>query len=134
MEGEGAGGKATASSVISDLYEISFNSNLSSLGYKIDDLVEFDKLDNLEIESSYYLRIMTEDIAGVLSQITAYFKEFNISIERILQIPENNKNTSIPIIIFTHLIKKNKLLDAINLIEKQDFVQEKIIIISINAN
>ena len=41
LEGEGAGGKATASSIISDLFEITTNSNTLSLGYKIKKLKKF---------------------------------------------------------------------------------------------
>ena len=134
LEGEGAGGKATASSVISDLYEIYSNSNIPSLGYKNDRLLDYKKLDNNEVECPYYLKIMTKDIAGVLSKITGYLKDFDISVERILQIPENNKLDSVTIIIFTHSIKKNKLLNVIALIEKQDFILEKISIISIDKN
>ena len=74
---------------------------------------------------------MTKDIAGVLSKITGHFNEFGISIEKILQIPDNNEKSFVPIIIFTHIIKKNKLDNAINLIEKQDFILEKITVISI---
>ena len=135
IEGEGAGGKATASSVISDLYEISSDSNISSLGYNTYNLINFKKLDDLDIESSYYLRIMTKDIAGVLSKITSYFNDFNISIEKILQLPDtNNKNLPIPIIIFTHEVKKKLLMKSINQIEKLDFVLEKIIVMTIDKN
>ena len=37
IEGEGAGGVATASSIISDMYEISSNTNIPSLGFKTND-------------------------------------------------------------------------------------------------
>ena len=43
-EGEGAGGKATASSIISDLIEISNNSKSLSLGYKTSELISFNHL------------------------------------------------------------------------------------------
>ena len=110
--GEGAGGRATASSVLSDLYEISSNTNILSLGYKVDKLTKFNKINELEISSPYYISIRTKDFTGVLSKITGYFKDFNISIEKILQIPDDNKNISIPIIIFTHAIKKDKILKS----------------------
>ena len=133
IEGEGAGGNATASSVISDLYEISSNSNISSLGYNTKQLIDYKKLDLLEKESSYYIRIMSKDITGVLSKITSYFNDSEISVEKIIQIPDANiKNMAIPIIISTHFVKKDKLLLAINKIEKQDFILEKIIIIPID--
>ena len=135
FEGEGAGGKATASSVISDLYEISSGSNISSLGYSINKLVKFKKLNDLDVKFSYYLRIMTKDITGVLSKITSYFNDFDISIEKILQLPDsNNKSLPIPIIITTHEVKKNLLINAINQIEKLDFVLQKIIVMTIDKN
>ena len=132
LEGEGAGGKATASSVISDLYEITSNSNILSLGFNTKSLINYEKIDITNIENSYYIRIMTKDISGVLSKITGYFDNFNISIKKIIQIPENNTNKeSVPIIIITHLIKKNKLIEAIKKIENQEFTIEKIISIPI---
>jgi len=135
LEGEGAGGKATASSVISDLYEISLNSNLTSLGYKVSSLKSFTKLDSVDKESSYYIRIMSKDIPGVLSKITSYFNESGISIEKILQLPESiTNNLPIPIIISTHKVKKSLLIYAIKQIEKLDFVTNKIIIMNIDKN
>ena len=133
LEGEGAGGKATASSVISDLYEISSQSNINSLGYKINNLKKIDKINILNIKSAYYLRIMTKDIAGVLSKITSYFNDSNISIQKMLQLPDNTEQP-IPIIISTHQVEKDKLLKAIDNIEKQDFVLEKIVIIPIDES
>ncbi len=133
VEGEGAGGTATASSIISDLYEIVSNSKISSLGYKSKALIDLEKFHTNSISSSYYLRIMTKDIPGVLSNITSLFKDLEISIKKILQLPENNQsNSPIPIIITTHNVKKNQLIEAINKIELFDFVLEKISIISID--
>jgi len=135
LEGEGAGGKATASSVISDLYEIFLNSNILSLGYKVSNLRYFKKFDISESENSFYIRIMTKDIAGVLSRITSHFNESNISIEKILQSPENiSENLPIPIIIFTHKVKRNLLIQTIDKIENLDFVLDKIIILNIDKN
>ena len=76
---------------------------------------------------------MTRDITGVLSKITSYMKDFNISIENILQMPDSDmKNKPIPIIISTHLINKGKLMKAVDKIENQDFVLEKVVIIPID--
>ena len=135
LEGEGAGGKATASSVISDLYEISINNESYSLGFRNIDLIKYQKFKILDTQSPFYLRIMTQDIPGVLSKITGYFENFNISVEKILQIPENkNIKSSVPILIFTHLITRSKLIKAIEKIESQHFVLEKITIIPIIKN
>ena len=53
-EGEGAGGKATASSIISDLFEISNNSKSLSLGYKTSELISIQSFDLMEKISPYY--------------------------------------------------------------------------------
>ena len=134
-EGEGAGGKATASSIISDLFEISNNSKSLSLGYKISELISFQSFDLMEKISPYYLRIISKDLTGVLSKITSFLNESGISIETILQIPENqNNNNSIPIIIVTHDTKKSSLMIALEKIEKQEFILEKIVLINIDKN
>ena len=69
---------------------------------------------------------------GVLSKITSYFNESKISIEKILQIPDNKE--IIPIIISTHRIKSKKLINAITKIQSLSFVMEKISIIQINQD
>lgn len=134
-EGEGAGGKATASAIISDLFEISNNSKSLSLGYKISELISFQSFDLMEKISPYYLRIISKDLTGVLSKITSFLNESGISIETILQIPENqNNNNSIPIIIVTHDTKKSSLMIALEKIEKQEFILEKIVLINMDKN
>ena len=74
---------------------------------------------------------MTQDITGVLSKITSYFKDSNISIEKILQLPES-KDKPIPIIITTHKVKRETLLKSLKQIEKQSFVLDKIIVIPLD--
>ena len=130
LEGEGAGGYPTASSVLSDIYEISNTSNYKSLGFTQSKLVKFDKYNSSDLETKYYLRIRAKDKPGVLSMITSYFNDVNISVETILQIPDNNSE-SIPILITTHKIQSSKLLSSVKKIEDLDFVFENISVIPI---
>ena len=133
LEGQGAGGEPTASSVLSDLFDIAQNKNFQNLGYKIESLKKFTMYDFDNIVCRYYLRIMTVDEPGVLSSITNNFTNSNISVEKILQLPEDiNKNGPIPIIITTHKVQKKILINAIKGIEKLDFVKEKITILPIH--
>ncbi len=135
LEGEGAGGKPTASSVLSDLFDISQNSSFDNLGFKIDSLKEFNKFSPENIINMYYLRIMTEDKPGVLSSITNLFSDTGISVEKILQLPENsNLNKPIPIIITTHKIENKILTNVIKKLEKLIFVKEKITLLPIHDN
>ena len=55
LEGEGAGGKATASSVISDINEIITNTNVNSLGFKIDNLIRYNTVLLYAISFYYYI-------------------------------------------------------------------------------
>ena len=135
MEGQGAGGKPTASSVLSDLFDIVHNSTFDNLGFKIHKLNEFEKYPSKNINSIFYLRIMAEDKAGVLSTITNNFTDQGISVQKILQIPENIKsNSPVPIIITTHKVNKNTLVNVIANLEKLDFVREKITLLPIHDN
>ena len=58
IEGEGAGGKATASSVISDIYEITKESNYKFFSTNLKNIECYDK-NNLK--RPYYLRLMVKD-------------------------------------------------------------------------
>ena len=130
LEGEGAGGLPTASSILSDIFEIASNSEFRSIGYKTDQLIEYQKFDSSNIESKFYLRIRVIDQSGVLSKITSYLNEYNISVEKILQIPDSKEN-NIPILITTHKIKMSELLNSVKKIGELEFVDENISIIPI---
>ena len=130
LEGEGAGGLPTASSILSDIFEIASNSEFRSIGYKTGQLIEYQKFDSSNIESKFYLRIRVIDQSGVLSKITSYLNEYNISVEKILQIPDSKEN-NIPILITTHKIKMSELLNSVKKIGELEFVDENISIISI---
>ena len=135
LEGQGAGGKPTASSVLSDLFDIAQNSTFDNLGFKIHNLNQFEKYPSKNINNSFYLRIMAEDKAGVLSTITNNFTDQGISVQKILQIPENIKsNSPVPIIITTHKVNKNTLVKVLANLEKLDFVREKITLLPIHDN
>ena len=133
VEGQGAGGKPTASSVLSDIFYISQNTNFNNLGFDVEKLIKFEKYPLKKIINRYYLRIMTDDKPGVLSTITNLFTETGISVEKILQLPESAKsNSPIPILITTHKIQREILTDVINTLEDHEFVKEKITILPIH--
>ncbi len=130
LEGEGAGGVATASSILSDIFEISNNSNFASIGYNIKNLKNYQKFDSSNLESKFYLRIRVKDQSGVLSRITTYLNDSNISVEKIIQTPDKKEN-NIPILIITHKIKTIELLNSVKKISDLEFVHENISIIPI---
>ncbi len=137
IEGEGAGARATTSSIISDLLEIAKDSNYNSLGYETCKLNNVEAIQYEERVCSYYLRIVVKDIPGVLANITSYFKEEDISIETILQIPNDNISDSyanVPIIITTHETTYYLLKKVLMKIQNLDFVISEIVVISIDKD
>ena len=130
LEGEGAGGPPTASSVLSDILEISSKSHTKSLGFSYSKLIKFEKFNSSNLESKYFLRVRVNDQPGVLSKITSYFNDNNISIEKILQIPDSDSK-SMPIVITTHKIKSSELLSSVKKIADLDFILDNISLIPI---
>ena len=79
----------------------------------------------------YYLRIKVTNKPGVLADITKIFGKKSISIESILQKEENEKDANVPIVLVTHKIKEQNLIEALLEIENLDVVKDKIIRIRI---
>ena len=131
LEGQGAGGTPTASSVLSDIYEIFKRGDNKSLGHSSLNLKKFKKFDSSKIQSKFYIRIRAKDQPGVLSKITSYFNESGVSIEKILQIPDNNTDST-TIVITTHKIKTYELLNSVRKISDLEFILENISLIPID--
>ena len=135
--GAGAGSLATASSVVSDIIDISrkilskSNNSVPLLGYQRNDLQNKKILDINEIESRYYLRIRVKNKPGVLADITKIFGRKSISIESILQKEDLVNDENVPIVLVTHEVIEKNIIDALKDIEKLEVVKGKIIKIRI---
>ena len=132
IEGEGAGGAATSSSIMSDIYELSIANNNNSLGYSSSKLVEKNIYESEDIKNPYYLRLLVKDQPGVLSKITSILTSKNISIQTILQLNEDKIDNKIPIILTTYETIEKNLKNAINDINKENFLENDIISITIH--
>ena len=108
LQGEGAGPGPTSSALMSDLLSIlrgniKYPFGLPFLKRKKARIYQLKNYSN-----SLYLRIEVKDKPGVLSKITKLLADRNISIERLIQIPDHKLKTA-SIVIITH---KSKELDA----------------------
>lgn len=91
--GAGAGGEATASSVISDIIAIARGESAAMLGFSRP--LEEGKLklkDKGEIYSRYYIRLYVRDKPGVLGEVAQILGRHNISIGAFLQKETDKKN------------------------------------------
>ena len=98
LQGEGAGPGPTTSALMSDLLSILRGNIKYPFGipsYKRKNIKSFNFNNYI---NSLYLRFEVKDRPGVLSQITNQLAKKNISVQRLIQIPNKNKTASIIII------------------------------------
>ena len=129
MQGEGAGPGPTSSALMSDLYSILRGGTKYPFikPYKL--RKKINQFNYLNYTYSSYLRFEAKDKPGVLSSITKILAENNISIERLLQIP-NKKNNTASIVIITHKTIEKKMIKCLkklrsnnNLIKSPTFIR-----------
>ena len=105
LQGEGAGPGPTSSALMSDLlsvlrgnikypFGIASNKRNKSAIYDVNNYI-----------NSLYMRFEVKDKSGVLSQITKQLAKYKISIQRLIQIPDNIKKKA-SIIIITHNVRE----------------------------
>nr|WP_314747290.1 homoserine dehydrogenase [uncultured Campylobacter sp.] len=123
--GPGAGGPATASSVISDLIDIARDGKSPMLGYKAPfELNALELLDPSEICTKYYFRLRVEDKVGVLAKITNLMSENNLSIDSLLQKPKDESPYA-TLFFTTHASVEKDVRRTMEILQEQEFVKEK---------
>ena len=123
IQGEGAGPAPTTSALISDISSI-LRGNVKfpfSISNKERKNLNFKKIS--ERFFSAYLRFNVADKPGVLSNITQIFSKNSVSIKRLVQDPNKNKNSS-SIIIITHPSKDKSLNKIIKTIDKRSYIKK----------
>ncbi|NOZ33073.1 MAG: ACT domain-containing protein, partial [Alphaproteobacteria bacterium] len=88
MAGPGAGGDATAASVLSDIMDIVRGHRVLPLGVPADQLSPYVRAPMRAHEGGYYVRFNARDVAGALGAIAARMGEAGISIESVIQRPD----------------------------------------------
>ena len=83
--GRGAGAGPTASSVIADILDLASNRTTPNFGVNDHDFVDGNPIQVDYLEGSYYLRLKVLDRPGVLADLTAIFRDKNVSVEAMLQ-------------------------------------------------
>lgn len=115
--GPGAGEMPTATSVVADLVAVVKNMKLGVNGRKMFMPYKEKKLKTAEqIASKYFVRLHVDDKAGVLAKITQVFADCEVSLESVVQQP-NNTIPDAEIVIVTHdasMASMNRVLDRFN--------------------
>lgn len=117
--GPGAGGEATASSVLADLVDVVRTMNMPKevrvpyLAFHSHRMSDIDILQPDEIHSQYYLRMLAEDQPGILANLTKALGDRAISIQTIIQNEAHGVADTVPVVIITHTTKEGIINDAI---------------------
>ena len=87
------------------------------------------KIFNKNLSSnSLYFRLEVKDKPGVLSSITKLFANYKISIERLIQIPDDKKKTA-SIVIITHNANEANSLNCLSILKKKkDIIKRPVLI------
>ncbi len=127
--GEGAGSYPTATSVLSDIINLSQN-NFDNSEKKISHRYNIINLDDRK--GCYYLRFTTDDKSGVISGIANEFKKFNISMKSMLQRDTGKINSSeATIVITTHDCLEKNMMKALRRIDNLSFIRQKTVYLRI---
>lgn len=129
--GPGAGGDATASAVISDIVDIVRGNQGPMLGYKKGLEFGLRLLPKEEICSHYYLRMSVDDKKGVLATVTQLFSELDISIEGMMQNPDNDHDERVELLFITHECQEKMIQEAMQALEKLDVIHGTVAMIRI---
>ncbi len=133
--GRGAGAQPTASAVIADLVDVvrmlgaAKEHQVPVLGARVSYMERPNWLHMDETVSSYYLRIAVADKPGVLAVIAGVLGDNNISIETLIQREAEAGEDQTDIVMLTHTAKEGDVRRAISLLEANDLVKSKIVML-----
>lgn len=130
LEGRGAGGGPTASSVVADLMDIARGVRYPLYTLPINKLDAADFVAMDELQSAYYLRLTVLDQPGVLSDVTEIFADYRISLRSFMQ-KSRQPEKAVQLVVTTHVTQESDMSQAIEAINQLDAVTEPVHMIRI---
>lgn len=111
VTGRGAGAGPTASSVAADLIDLARGIHLPVFGVSSGALQKAEWVEEKDIVNCYYLHFYVHDKPGVIADLSAILKKYDISIERFIQ--PGQGEASVSIVMVTHETDKASMRRAI---------------------
>ena len=124
LQGEGAGPGPTSSALMSDLLSILRGNIKKPFGASNNKRNNISAFNINNYENSLYIRFEVRDKPGVLSEITKNLAKKNISIQRMIQIP-NNKLKTASIVIITHKTNQYNSSSCLKSLKKNKKILKK---------
>ena len=130
--GRGAGGGPTASAVIADLVDIGAGRRTPVFGVPGSALQASAAAPIDSLAGSYYLRLTVFDRPGVLADLTAVFRDEQVSVEAMIQ-RGRDPNELVPVVLITHETEEAAIRRSVAKITKLEAVKEEPRILRIEA-
>ena len=130
LTGAGAGPKATASSVLSDLFDYLANSNRTGISNSTNSIIKFNNIKPFKSKMKFYLKVSVLDKSGILADLTSIFKQNKISIQSFYQDLKSSQKFA-NLFIVTHEVERNVMDKAIQNIRNLKGTLNEIVCISI---
>jgi homoserine dehydrogenase len=131
LVGPGAGGDATASSVVSDIADIARGTALSTMGKPAEHMAPYQKSNVAGHSGGYYVRLSVHDRPGAFAAIATRMAEMEINVESIVQRarrPSADAPGTVaphepqPVIMLTYQTTEAAIRQALALVEKDGHV------------
>jgi len=131
--GAGAGAEPTGSAVVADILDVvrsidaDAHCKVPHLGFQPDSIVEQKVKSVDQYESAYYLRVEANDVAGVMSKLSAVFADFDVSIEGITQKEPKTGENTVSVIFITQRTLESRIDQVIQKISTMEDIDNNII-------
>ena len=131
--GAGAGAEPTASAVVADIIDVvrTINADATSkvphLAFQAEDIQAQTIKSVDQYESAYYLRVEANDVAGVMTKLSAVFADHNVSIEGITQKEPQQGQESVSVIFITQKTLESRIDKVIEKLSDMNDVEDSIV-------
>jgi homoserine dehydrogenase len=144
LVGPGAGGAATAASVVADLSDIARGARAATFGCPVDRLADCHRIPMQRHEGGYYIRLLALDRPGTFATIAKHLADEKISLESIMQRhpggrPHGGDDPQspampAPVILITYATTEDAVRRALNAIKDQGVIAGQPQVIRIEKN
>lgn len=118
LYGRGAGDLPTGSAIVSDVIFASKHAEYYYTPFKNDEQGAKETKYVTDFNSQYYLRLLVDDKAGILSKFTAIFAKYNVSIKEVKQVLSENGKAEV--ILITHSCKESSIKKTLDKLKEFD--------------
>jgi len=144
LVGPGAGGAATAASVVADLSDIARGAHAATFGCPVGRLADCHRIPMQRHEGGYYIRLLALDRPGTFATIAKHLADEKISLESIVQRhpggrPHGGDDPQspampAPVILITYATTEDAVRRALNAIKNQGVIAGQPQVIRIEKN